>query len=445
MNDNQKPDKGQAGRHTAANDLKQTLLDFGNVDSECPAEAPAKSSEAAVTPNMAKQSIPISEAVKVKNVKTIYIKLESAECEVVPPPGGDDFSNRQLTLFQGFLCNTAEEKQRLSNTIELWDSVPRYSVGLRQQSMLRDEKTGTLPNYAMVFNYRGETFKAVIQPARINLIDDSGKPMFDERGMPRSADFYPSNREELVEDALRKLASRQSYGFVQQHPKETSGVAFSLNELCQELAARGHTFSYKQANHSLMILNRSHIFIYRECDEKDKAEWMGATYLPVLAAVSRKRIQAEPSSKWVVHFHPFVTQGIATLAYRQFNYEKMMSLSNQLSRWLHKYLCMTFTFAGLTAPPFEIYYKTIKRDSGLLKQKNERRNFFDVEEAMKELIVKNVLADWKKTETVGARGKKIDAVYHLTPSTEFIREVKAANKRRADIAARALCGKFPAK
>lgn len=290
MNDNKKPDKGQSGRHTAANDLKQTLLDFSDVDSECTGEAWAKSSEATVTPSMAKQSSTTSEAINAKKVKAIYPKIESTAGKVVPPED-DDFSNRQLTLFQNFLCNTTEEQQRLSNTIELWDSVPRYSVGLRQQSMLRDEKTGTLPNYVMVFNYRGEKFKAVIQPARINLVDDNGKPMFDERGMPRSADFYPSNREELVEDALRKLASRQSYGFVQQHPKETSGVAFSLNELCQELAVRGHTFSYKQANHSLMILNRSHIFIYRECDEKDKAEWMGATYLPVLAAVSRKKFK----------------------------------------------------------------------------------------------------------------------------------------------------------
>ena len=49
-------------------------------------------------------------------------------------------------------------------------------------------------------------------------------------------DYYPGTREELVEDALRKIASRQSSGFMQQKPSEASGVLFSLYELMAELA-----------------------------------------------------------------------------------------------------------------------------------------------------------------------------------------------------------------
>jgi hypothetical protein len=38
------------------------------------------------------------------------------------------FSNPQLSLFQDFVCNNNHERQQLSNTIELWDSIPGYSM-----------------------------------------------------------------------------------------------------------------------------------------------------------------------------------------------------------------------------------------------------------------------------------------------------------------------------
>ena len=45
-----------------------------------------------------------------------------------PPVKPTEFENVQLNLFQNFLCNTEEERERFSNAIDLWDSVPRYSV-----------------------------------------------------------------------------------------------------------------------------------------------------------------------------------------------------------------------------------------------------------------------------------------------------------------------------
>ena len=351
--------------------------------------------------------------------------------EEVQEPSENDYNNRQLDLFQGFLCNNTEEREKLSNTIELWDSVPRYSISRRQQLTIRDEKTGTLPIYTIEFTYKGESFRAEIRPAKINDKDVSG--------VIRTIEYYPSNREELVEDALRKLASQKPHGFVRLQPKEASGVAFSLNGLRIELAERGHAFSYQEIVLSLNILHFSSIDIYK--DDKEKTARLSSSYLPVLAAVSRNQIEADSTSKWLVHFHPFITKGITTLAYRQFNYEKMMGLSTQLCRWIHKYLCMKFTQASMLTPPFQIYYKTIKRNSGLLKQKKERENFIDVENALNELKSKAVLADWEKTESLGPRGKKLDTLYKLRPTSEFCREARAANKRHADVTAAALCKK----
>ena len=68
----------------------------------------------------------------------------------------------------------------------------------------------------------------------------------------------------------------------------------------------------------------------------------------------------------------------------------------------------------------------------MLARKRERANFTDIEEALNELKTKNVLSEWTKTEVLGARGKKLDTIYRISPSIEFIRETKAANKRKGD-------------
>jgi hypothetical protein len=422
----------QAGQIGVGPELKQTLLSF-DLDGETDlAETSNHLSETVKTHDAARQTVSTSGPVKSKKVKAVYTQIKDASSKV-NPPGDDDFNNKQLTLFQNFLCNNKHERDLLSNTVELWDSIPRFSVTRRQQNAMRDEKTGSLPIHTINFNYMGAAFRAEIRPAKVTEIAEDGST--------RTVEYYPSNREELIEDALRKIASRQSYGFFQQLPNEASGVAFSMYELRGELAEQNHTMSFQEIVQSLDILHFSSISVFKEND--GKAGRISAAYLPELAAVSSKQIKDDPSSKWVVHFHPFITQGIMTLTYRQFNYKLMMSLSTQLSRWLHKYLCMKFTQAGLGIPPFEIHYKTIQRDSGLLKAKHQPTTYADTAKAFDELKEKGILASWKCNKTIGPRGKVLGIVYLLTPSSEFIKEAKAANKRQADLATAALCKTLP--
>src|ERR1700722_18373169 len=48
-----------------------------------------------------------------------------------------EFENQQLNLFQTFLCNTEEEQGQLSNAVDLWDSVPRYSTSRQAMTKAR--------------------------------------------------------------------------------------------------------------------------------------------------------------------------------------------------------------------------------------------------------------------------------------------------------------------
>jgi hypothetical protein len=55
------------------------------------------------------------------------MKNNTKKKKMNPVPVGDAFAGVQLSLFQSFLCNTDEERDHLSNTVELWDSVPKYT------------------------------------------------------------------------------------------------------------------------------------------------------------------------------------------------------------------------------------------------------------------------------------------------------------------------------
>lgn len=347
---------------------------------------------------------------------------ETKDAHKIPKPAAPEFENKQLTLFQNFLCNTDAERDNLSNVIDLWDNVPRYSIS--RQAMNKTRINGRfLEVHEAEFQYKGHTFVRRIAAARVQDLD----------GIDR--DFYPSATEELVEDALRKLAAEQWSGWFDK-PKYTSGVVFTLYALRQELKNRGHARSYQQIILALNILSGSVITITPRDKDGDIKGIERSNYLPHLAAVSQGKLREDPKAKWLVQFHPLVTISIDKVTYRQLNYDLMMSHSTQLARWLHKQLALKYTFASLTEP-FEMHYTTIKRDSGLLEHYNRPRDAIDaLTEAFTELKVtekktRNVLFAFTRRDITAKRRKLLDAIFTLTPSIDFIRDTKAGNKRLA--------------
>ncbi len=96
----------------------------------------------------------------------------------------------QLTFFEYLL----PEERRYSNTVELYDFIPKYHWGKTQRISGQ-----FLKQLEREFECRSVRYKVKIDPAKIS----------DRDGVTR--DYYPSKREELVEDALRKLMTeRQS-------------------------------------------------------------------------------------------------------------------------------------------------------------------------------------------------------------------------------------------
>jgi hypothetical protein len=344
-----------------------------------------------------------------------------------PPPKPTESQNQQLSLFQEFLCNREEERDKLSNAVDLWDSVPRYSISRQAMAKARkakDEQGITLRKHTTTFQYRGRECTCTISPARVEDVDGEEK------------DYYPSATEELVEDALRKLATDQNAGFFDQ-PNYRSGVVFSLHALREELKRRGHARSYQEVRLALDIMSGSIIEI--NCQDESGSEILvKSAYLPSVVAVSSRRLKDDPNAKWAVQFHPFVTSSIDKVTYRQFNYHLMMSHNTQLARWLHRQLIFKYTFAEI-AKPFEMRYSTIKRDSGLLDGYSRERAAIDaLETAFSDLKERGMLSSYERNDITGPRKKLIDVVFRIWPSLTFVRDVKAANKRQTDAKLKAM-------
>ncbi len=342
------------------------------------------------------------------------IKKNKPARRSVAPVSDASFSGWQISLFQGFLANKDDHGELLSNAIDLWDSIPRYSISRVRMNSMRTVD-GFLSVAEISFQYRGRKLTARIYPAQIKKCDGQWKS------------YYPSAREELVEYALRKISAEQGAGFFDPS-NYRSGARFSLYQLRKELEQQGHSLRYDQIIEALDILSLSSIEI--ECATEDGNEaFARSTYFAALSGVKRRDYETHRDTRWIAQFHPLVTQSIDHVTYRQFNYQRMMACSTQLARWLIGQMVLKYTQAAMLNA-FETRYSTIKRDSAMLTgYKLERQAMAALDQAFDELKTLGALSAVKKTELRGARRKLEDIIYTLHPTQEFVAEQKAANRR----------------
>ena len=329
----------------------------------------------------------------------------------------DLFNNEQIDLFSNFLCNTDAQAQNLSNTIDFWDLIPVFSATPALMSKLRTYD-GYLPPLEHEFSNNKESYKIKILPAIIK----------DADGEDRA--YYPSSNESIIEDVLRKLATKNQGFFDSKN--STCGVVFTIYQIKEELRELGRTRSHTEIVRSLDILSKSHIQI----TNADGRGISSSNILSSLSSVSKTDYATDPSSKWVITFHPLVAKSIGSITYRQFNYNKMMLQTSQLGRWMHKRLSHCYINASLTVP-YTVLFSTILNDSKLLTCIRKKDNINRLESIFNELKDSSVILHWHRERTdfnkTRERGKPSieDILYKITPHPTFVGEVKAANKRKS--------------
>lgn len=324
----------------------------------------------------------------------------------------------QYDLFASFFGEAAE----LSNTIELWDAIPKYSVNLRQQAKMRSQE-GRLPLYTSEFVYSTRQpdghriehkIRLEIQPA---IIKTSDGPV----------DFYPSVNEELVEEVIRKIFSDQSFGF--HDPKtEESWARFSAQMIKRELHARGKTRSIDEIKRSIEILSKTNLSLFYSDDQEP---FYSNAIITEVTRVTRQKYLDDSSATWIARLSALVSKSVNKITYRQFNYGLFMSLPCPLSRWLHKRLSHNFVNAN-HLNSYNLLFSTIKRDSGLLRSKRHREDIKKLEETLDVLKSHNVISRWTRAEEYHERKSLIDVRYEIFPHMDFIDDVKRANARAKD-------------
>jgi hypothetical protein len=305
----------------------------------------------------------------------------------------------QLQLFELADQNLDE----YSNTIELYDVMPKYFFGGVERE--KGRLVESLPILAREFVHRGKSYKLNISPAAI-IDKKNGKTI----------NYYPSQREELVEDVLRKLAAKQRGIFLDGE----AGVKFTLYEVQKELEKIGHGYNINEIKQAIEICSKSVV----EVASKDGNEISYTSNIFPFVGME-KREMIDGSNKAVVMFHPLVTRSINEGTYRLINYEKLMKMKMPLARWLHKRISHLFSQATVHNP-YEIKLSTIIRDSGMKEYKTISERIRQVSKAVGELVKSGVLANFEIRKNL-EKNKILDATFSLYVSEEFVADVKKAN------------------
>jgi hypothetical protein len=335
----------------------------------------------------------------------------------------------QLSLFE--LLEIADRDY--SNSIELYDFIPKYVWGKQERVKVEEANREILKHIKRDFEYRGNLYEIRIKPASIE----------GEDGVVR--DYFPSKREELVEDALRKIACEGGGIFLD----EQAGVAFTLYRLRRELEERGHGYKLTEIKEALYILSETHL----ELTTADGQTVMKANMFQTLGLQTQEDWRGTgQKTRAFARFNPLVTKAIQSMAFRRLNYAKAMSFTNVIARQLFKRMSHHYKQASLSTT-YSITLSTIIRDFGLKaytdteskknshdkkpSQEEEQRkpihrnNLRDVVKALEEMKARNVVLEYQIEKTLDKqqRGRLLDAKFIITTAPDFNSEMMKANQK----------------
>jgi hypothetical protein len=329
----------------------------------------------------------------------------------------------QLTLFELL----SPEDKKYSNTIELYDFIPKYVWGKvdRIQGQF-------LPSLEREFECRGIHYKVRIRPARMDDPTDKEK---------KEKDHYPGKREELIEDALRKLICEGQGVFLD----DQAGVFFTLTKLQEELMNMGHAYSKDEIKDGLCMCNRTGLDV---CTD-DGNTIVSANIFTTLGLTSRNDWENQADIKCFVRFNPLVTAGIKNKTFRQIDYKTTMQYKSAIARQLHKRISHHYTQASVLEK-YQILLSTIIRDFGLTAYERLRDNLRDVKKALDEMSVKEVEVEEngriikKEVGIVSSykiekrfcpenKRKMVDALITIVTYRNFNSEMKIANAKQLEI------------
>ncbi|MBL4622535.1 MAG: hypothetical protein JKY89_09060 [Immundisolibacteraceae bacterium] len=295
-----------------------------------------------------------------------------------------------------------------SQTIELYDAIPKYVWG--NQNRINGK---FLDPIIRPFKHKGKDYIAKITPAAVEVSKGEFKY------------FFPSQREELVEDALRKLASDGQGVFLQDKLEKNSlpmaSVLFTLYELQKELKRMGHSYNINQIKESLNICANTGVIL----ESTQGSGVIISNIFDTLGLESKDDVGNGKATKCFVRFNLLVTKSINDKTYRLLNYDACMSYKKSLARWLHKRMSHNYRQASLRKP-YTIHLSTIIRDSGITASKRIATTLQRIESALDELKDSKMILMFEVEKILS--DKLVDAKIVIYPDSKFVSDIIKGNK-----------------
>ena len=305
----------------------------------------------------------------------------------------------QFSLFE-----IERDQDPCTNQVELYDLAPRCVFYTSEK-----ERVGPyLKTVERNFTHAGKAYKLVLYPARVRRADGA------------ELDVYPSEREQIVEEVLRRLASEANRIWLEDDDRQRDRVmmSFTVNEIRTELKRVGHSLNGDQVREALEVLHRSVIEI-RQCGV-GKDPLLSSSAFPVMMIADARNAGA----KTYLQFNPLVAQAIRSLEWRRASYETLMRISDPVARWLYKRLALR---VKVTDTEISMRATAIAQDSGLVNRSRTRDTLKRVSEAMELLVEANVLDSYScAVEKEGRR--QVDVIYDLFLSASMRDELLRADR-----------------
>lgn len=315
----------------------------------------------------------------------------------------------QLELFS--LSNIFEDRRdKYSGTVDIYDVIPKYYHG-DAEKIRKDGKY--LDILGREFVYKKQNIRINITPARLLQKDGSSK------------DFYPSQREEIIEDVLRKFATDPGRN---EFLDDRLAVRFTLYELWKELKNIKHTFSYEEIRESLEILSKTNI----EIKSNDNKIAFSSNMFETFGRIDKNEedIDGEYGKKiiYFVRFNSLVSENIKNKTWRIINYKQLMTYRRAVSRYLHKRISDMFRTGDLMIP-YNIMLTTVMSGSGMKEYKRINDNMRQVVQCLDEMIAIGSIEKYEMEKIYSDKrnNKTIDVKFFIYVSKSFFDDMLLNN------------------
>lgn len=311
----------------------------------------------------------------------------------------------QLNLF-GFVDTDMRRRKEYSNSVDLYDSLPKYSWDQRELDV--DEDTSRVRSIKL----GGQEYNIEVTPA------------FFTRDK-RKIFVFPGAREELVEEALRKLVVD---GNGTTHGGEV-GVFFTMYQLQKELADNGRTYSFAELSEALDVLNRAFIRI----STTGGSAVLSSPLFPTVITRSRSDYLKAPNEKCYVRFNVMVTESILNLRYRRYDYKLGMSIKSHLARWIHRRMSQNWTQAS-TDKPYTFSQTSYLQASPRGLSETMSENTRAVKSAL-ETLIKHGIVDRYEADPEKEGRRIVDVHYRVYATQKFVSQTISHNAHRNEVSA----------